>query len=66
MDKELEHSMSLEHARTQLKKSFHKSSKNIINVRIIARKMYSNPPMHGALIVAKILNCKNNFAEWQK
>jgi aspartate/tyrosine/aromatic aminotransferase len=28
--------------------------------------MYSNPPMHGALIVAKILNNKENFAEWQK
>lgn len=28
--------------------------------------MYSNPPMHGALIVAKILNNKENFAAWQK
>ena len=36
------------------------------NLRIIARKMYSNPPMHGALIVARILNNKDNFAEWQK
>jgi len=66
MDKESEHFMLLEHARTQLKKFFPKSSNFCINVRIIARKMYSNPPMHGALIVAKILNCKNNFAEWQK
>ena len=28
--------------------------------------MYSNPPLHGALIIAKILNNKDNFAEWQK
>lgn len=28
--------------------------------------MYSNPPLHGALIVSKILNDKQNFSEWQK
>ena len=28
--------------------------------------MYSSPPLHGALIIAKILNNKENFAEWQR
>lgn len=28
--------------------------------------MYSSPPLHGALIVDKVLNCKVNFAAWQK
>jgi aspartate/tyrosine/aromatic aminotransferase len=27
--------------------------------------MYSNPPLHGALIVGKILNNKQYFDEWQ-
>ena len=35
-------------------------------MKIIVRKMYSNPPMHGAKIVATILGDKELFAEWEK
>jgi aspartate/tyrosine/aromatic aminotransferase len=65
-EKESELFTSLAPARTPLIRSFPKLSKIKIYRRIIARKMYSNPPMHGALIVAKILNNKENFAAWQK
>lgn len=42
------------------------TEKVLSQIKIIARKMYSNPPMHGALIVAKVLNNKQYFDEWQK
>lgn len=35
--------------------------KVLSQIKIIARKMYSSPPLHGALIVSKILNNKQNF-----
>ena len=34
-------------------------------MKIIVRKMYSNPPMHGAKIVATILGDPELFAEWE-
>mmetsp|Transcript_20215 Transcript_20215/g.77404 ORF Transcript_20215/g.77404 Transcript_20215/m.77404 type:complete len:435 (-) Transcript_20215:78-1382(-) len=33
-------------------------------VKIIVRAMYSNPPVHGALVASRILNDKELFAEW--
>jgi aspartate aminotransferase len=33
-------------------------------VKLVARGMYSNPPLHGALIVSKILHCKDLKAQW--
>lgn len=33
-------------------------------VNIIVRRMYSNPPVHGARIVARILGSKANFDAW--
>ena len=35
-------------------------------VKIIVRKMYSNPPMHGAKIVATILSDKELYEEWSQ
>jgi aspartate aminotransferase len=34
-------------------------------LKVIIRPMYSNPPAHGARIVAKILNDPQLFKEWQ-
>lgn len=34
------------------------SEKVLSQIKIIARKMYSNPPLHGALLVDKVLNNK--------
>jgi aspartate/tyrosine/aromatic aminotransferase len=33
--------------------------------KVIIRPMYSNPPAHGARIVAKVLNDPQLFQEWQ-
>lgn len=33
-------------------------------VKLVIRPMYSNPPIHGASIVAKILSDRNMFEEW--
>jgi len=33
-------------------------------MKAIARPMYSNPPLHGALLVSKILHCKDLKAQW--
>ena len=30
------------------------------------RMMYSNPPAHGARVVAKILSDPNKYAQWKK
>jgi len=36
------------------------------NMKSIIRAMYSNPPCHGALIMAKILNNPKYMAEWRE
>jgi aromatic-amino-acid transaminase len=33
-------------------------------MKVIVRSAYSNPPMHGALIVSTILNTPELFEEW--
>lgn len=33
-------------------------------MKMIARPMYSNPPLHGALLVSKILQCKDLKPQW--
>ena len=33
-------------------------------IKSLARMLYSNPPIHGARIAAKILNSQANFDEW--
>ena len=59
MDKESGLYMLLLHVNKLIKKYYHKLSKLIYyKNRIIARKMYSSPPIHGALIVDKVLNNK--------
>jgi aspartate/tyrosine/aromatic aminotransferase len=34
-------------------------------LQVVIRPMYSNPPIHGALIVKKILGNPENFKEWE-
>eukprot|EP01016_Furgasonia_blochmanni_P039964 TRINITY_DN5042_c0_g1_i2.p1 TRINITY_DN5042_c0_g1~~TRINITY_DN5042_c0_g1_i2.p1 ORF type:complete len:431 (-),score=144.79 TRINITY_DN5042_c0_g1_i2:201-1493(-) len=34
-------------------------------IKILIRTIYSNPPLHGARIVAKILGSKQTFEEWR-
>lgn len=59
MDKESVLYMQLLLVNKLIKKYYHKlSKKTYYKYRIIARKMYSNPPLHGALIVDKVLNNK--------
>lgn len=48
-----------------MKKSFLKLSKIYPNLRIIIRKKYSNPPLHGALIAQTILNDPKLFESWR-
>ena len=40
------------------------SERILSQMKIIVRKMYSNPPIHGAKIVATILGDKELFEEW--
>ena len=40
------------------------SERILSQMKIIVRKMYSNPPIHGAKIVATILGDKELFREW--
>jgi aspartate/tyrosine/aromatic aminotransferase len=57
--------MSFHLALKLLKKFFHKLSNFKINYRIIIRKKYSNPPVHGALIASTILNDPKLFEGWK-
>jgi len=36
------------------------------HVKLIIRPMYSNPPRHGAEIVAKVLSTPSLFAKWKE
>lgn len=35
-------------------------------LKIVARRMYSNPPLHGARIVARVLGNEENKRQWQE
>jgi aspartate aminotransferase, chloroplastic len=39
--------------------------RTLSQLKRIARAMYSNPPVHGARIVAEVVNDKGMFGEWK-
>lgn len=39
--------------------------RTLSQLKRIARAMYSNPPVHGARIVAEVVNQENMFDEWK-
>lgn len=65
MEKESELFILLPVIRTPAKKFFPKLSKAYSNFRIIIRKKYSNPPLHGALVAQTILNDPKLFESWR-
>lgn len=40
------------------------ADKVLSQLKLVIRPMYSNPPMHGALIASKILNDPAYFNSW--
>lgn len=44
-----------------------KTAENVLSqLKLIIRPMYSNPPMHGALIVQKILSKPEYYSKWKE
>lgn len=46
-------------------KSAEVSEKLMSQMKLVIRPMYSNPPLHGARIIAKILNNPQLRKEWE-
>ena len=40
--------------------------RTLSQMKRIARAMYSNPPVHGARIVAEVVNDEGMFGEWKQ